>query len=182
MHLHASASTVAGHPARRYAVTGIILGIILGMPALRLPHCAVFAALLLFAVPLFANDHPKKYAGQWKGETYSKGETRAEAREGTLATRHHTLELSLGDDGTATVTQSPDAVSETTSFAHWSVSGNQLTLTFDAPSAQASEAKPDAATEGPAPLSFAIGHGELTPLTWDHRLWKGQGPPTLHRP
>ncbi len=157
---------------------------IMHMPALRLPLRAALAlSVSMAAIPLHGSDHPKKYAGLWKGETYGKGETRADTREGAFAARHHTIELSLGPDGTATVTQSPDAVSETTGFAHWNVSGDQLMLVFDvAAAANPAVPEPNQTSQPTPPLTFAISHGELTPIAWDHSLWKAQGPPKLHRP
>ena len=41
------------------------------------------------------------------------------------------MTLSLGDDGTATLTQSPDAVNEITSFGRWIRQGDMIKLNFD---------------------------------------------------
>ena len=163
-------TSLAAHLSRSYY---------LRMSALRLPPraAAIFCVLIFAGAQSHASDHPKKYAGLWRGETLSKGETRAEFRDGTGASRHHTIELSLGPDGSATITQSPDAVSETTTFGHWTASGDQLTLLPDPAPPLAGEP-----SQPPSPMSFTISHGELTPVAWDHTLWKAQGPPKLHRP
>ena len=41
------------------------------------------------------------------------------------------MTLSLGDDGTATLTQSPDAVNEITSFGRWIRQGDIIRLNFE---------------------------------------------------
>ncbi len=118
-----------------------------------------------------ARDSLAKYAGVYHGETRTREETRAQSREQEYAVRHHTITLTLGKDGTATLTESPDAVSETTRFAHWSYADEQITLRFDP--------LPDGTT--PAPESYSVNHHELTPVVWDHHLWKTLPPPKLER-
>jgi hypothetical protein len=133
----------------------------------------VMVLLLVAAWPprLEARDSLGKYAGVYHGETRTKEETRAQSREPEYATRHHTMTLSLGKDGSATLTESPDAVSETTRFAHWSYADGQITLRFDP--------LPNGTT--PAPEVYSVNHHELTPVVWDHQLWKNLPPPKLER-
>ena len=80
----------------------------------RLLSLALLAAMPLTAL---AKDEASKIAGTYKGETRAKGESRDQSNEGTYATRHHTMTLDLGKDGTATLTQSPTGADEITSFA-----------------------------------------------------------------
>jgi hypothetical protein len=134
----------------------------------------LFSIALLAALPvvaLAAKDELSKYAGVYKGETRAKGETRRQSTEGPYAIRHHTITLSLGRDGTATLTQSPDGTHEITSFAHWSHDGDTIKLNFDPVDQQPT----------PAPMSFRLDHKALTPVVWNHDLWRKLPPPTLHR-
>jgi hypothetical protein len=152
------------------------------MPFRRLPAIL----LLLCALPLHAREKASKLAGTWKGQTYARGETYEQSREGSYAIRHHTIELSLGSDGTATVTESPDSVSSTTRFAHWTFAQNRLTLSFDpapAGTSEASNAHQPSAPSQPqsSTLVFTLSHGELIPATWDPSVWGKAGPPHLHR-
>jgi hypothetical protein len=74
-----------------------------------------------------------------------------------------TMELSLGPDGTATVTEDPGS-GITTLFGHWVDSGNQVKVSFDA-------AEP--------PMVFAPGHGGLQAVTWNHATWGKTNPPAM---
>jgi hypothetical protein len=38
---------------------------------------------------------------------------------------------------------------------------------------------PDKST--PAPETFSVNHHELTPVAWDHQLWKTLPPPKMQR-
>ncbi len=134
----------------------------------RLLTLALLACLPAVA---FAKDDLSKYTGTYKGETRSKGETRVQGREGEFATRHHTMTLSLGEDGSATLAQSPDAEHEITSFAHWTHQGDLIKLTFDPVDKQPT----------PAPMTFKMDHKTLTAATYDHSLWRTLPPPTMKR-
>jgi hypothetical protein len=135
----------------------------------------LLALALLAVLPLSLHakekDELSKYAGTYKGETRAKGETREQSQEGTYAIRHHTMTLDLGKDGTATLTQSPTGANEITSFAHWSVQGDTIKLTFDPVDQQAT----------PAPMTFRVAHKTLTPVTYNHTLWSTLPPPPLKR-
>jgi hypothetical protein len=74
-----------------------------------------------------------------------------------------TMELSLGPDGTATVSEDPGGV-PTTLFGRWTDTGNQVKVTFDA-------------TE--PPMVFAPGHGGLQAITWNHAIWGATNPPVM---
>jgi hypothetical protein len=79
-----------------------------------------------------------------------------------------TMTVSLGEDGTATVTQDAGQGS-TTSFGHWQESGSQVKVTFDAN------------IEGPQQpeMVFQPLHDKLQPITWDHQAWGTTQPPTM---
>jgi hypothetical protein len=120
----------------------------------RLLPLALLVALPIVAV---AKEDLSKYTGTYKGET--------------RAVRHHTMTLSLGDDGTATLTQSPDAVHEITSFGHWTHQGDIIRLNFDPVEKQPT----------PSPMAFRREHHTLTPVVWNHNLWRTVPPPAMKR-
>jgi hypothetical protein len=128
---------------------------------------------LLAALPLSLHAKEKneqsKLAGTYKGETRAKDETRAQSQDGTYAIRHHTMSLDLGKDGTATLSQSPDAITEITSFAHWTLEGDILKLNFDPVEKQPT----------PTPITFRYEHKTLTPVVYNHDLWRTLPPPPL---
>lgn len=76
------------------------------------------------------------------------------------------ISLSLGEDGTATVTQDSGKV-ETTSFGHWVDSGGQVVVTFDAQAGKRPE----------PPMTFQPGHDGLQAVTWNHEQWGKVTPP-----
>jgi hypothetical protein len=130
---------------------------------------------LLAVLPLALHAKPKneqsKLAGTYKGETRAKDETRGQSQDGTYAIRHHTMSLDLGKDGTATLTQSPTGANEITSFAHWTLQGDVIKLTFDPVDKQGT----------PTPMTFRYNHKTLTPVLYDHDLWHPLPPPPLKR-
>jgi hypothetical protein len=134
----------------------------------RLLSLALLAALPVTAL---AKDETSKLVGTYKGETRAKGETREQTDEGTYAIRHHTMTLALGKDGTATLSQSPDATSEITSFGRWTLQGDIIKLTFDPVDKQPT----------PAPVTFRYEHKGLTPVVYNHDLWRTLPPPPLQR-
>jgi hypothetical protein len=79
-----------------------------------------------------------------------------------------TMSVSLGEDGTATVTQDPGQGSNTW-FGHWQEQGSQVKVTFDAT---------DDGPQAPA-MVFQTAHDKLQPVTWDHQAWGTTQPPTL---
>jgi hypothetical protein len=80
------------------------------------------------------------------------------------------MNLSLGSDGTATVTEDPGN-GATTLFGHWVDSGSQVTVTFDAV-----EGKPVE-----PPMVFAPGHDGLQEVTWNHASWGKVDPPPMKK-
>jgi hypothetical protein len=80
------------------------------------------------------------------------------------------MNLSLGRDGTATVTE--DAGNgATTLFGHWVDSGSQVTVTFDAV-----EGKPVE-----PPMVFQPAHDGLQAVTWNHASWGKVDPPPMKK-
>jgi hypothetical protein len=136
----------------------------------RLLSLALLAALPL-TVHAKTKDDQSKLAGTYKGETRAKDETRAQSQDGVYAIRHHTMTLDLGKDGSATLTQSPTGANEITSFAHWTMQGDTLKLTFDPVDKQPT----------PASMTFRYDHKTLTPIVYDHDLWHTIPPPPLKR-
>jgi len=80
------------------------------------------------------------------------------------------MNLSLGRDGTATVTEDPGN-GATTLFGHWVDSGSQVTVTFDAV-----EGKPVE-----PPMVFEPGHDGLQAVTWNHAAWGKAEPPPMKK-
>jgi hypothetical protein len=113
-----------------------------------------------------------KYAGEYSGETRTKTESLSQSEMQEFSLKHESINLSLGGDGSATLSQSPHGDDEITYFGHFKVSGGQVIITFDpAPDGKGT----------PAPMAFSSGHNELTPVTYDHSLWSKLPPPPLHR-
>ena len=115
------------------------------------------AFLVILPIVALGSEDLSKYAGTYKGETQS--------------FRDRTMTLSLGDDGTATLTQSPDAVNEITSFGRWVRQGDMITLTLD----------PVGKQPAPPPMTFRLAHKTLTPVSWNHNLWRTVPPPVMKR-
>lgn len=136
-----------------------------------LPFFLLPALVLAFPLNSTAKEKLSRYAGIYKGETRAQDETREQSHEGSYATRHHTIVLSLGEDGTATLTQSPDAASEITSFGRWTHQADQIKLIFDPVDKQPT----------PPPMVFRLQKKTLTPVIYNHELWRQLPPPPMHR-
>jgi len=78
--------------------------------------------------------------------------------------------VSLGPDGTATVTQD-SGKGAITSFGHWNDAGSQITVKFDEV-----EGKPT-----DPPMVFQPAHDGLQVVTWDHNFWGKVTPPALKK-
>ena len=127
------------------------------------PHLVFAGAvvvLALVAAPVFGS--VSKYAG-----TYS-----SEAPDTTDATgpAGPAFSVSLGPDGTATVTQDLGKGAVTT-FGHWTDAGSQITVKFDA-----ADGKPT-----DPPMIFQPSHDGLQAVTWNHTLWGKTTPPALKK-
>jgi hypothetical protein len=78
------------------------------------------------------------------------------------------MNVSLGPDGTATVTEDPGN-GTTTLFGHWVDSGSQVRVTFDAVEGKPAE----------PPMVFQPGHDGLQAVTWNHATWGKTNPPPM---
>jgi len=80
------------------------------------------------------------------------------------------MSVSLGEDGTATVTQDPGTGS-ITAFGRWANDGSQIKVTFNA-----AEGEP-----APTPMVFETAHGKLHAVSWDHAAWGSAQPPAMEK-
>lgn len=80
------------------------------------------------------------------------------------------MSLSLGADGTATLTEDP-GTGTVVRFAHWSDPGSEVTIYFDP-----AEGKP-----AHTPMTFRVGHDELQATSWDHGFWGKTAPPVMKK-
>ncbi len=80
------------------------------------------------------------------------------------------MNLSLGKDGTATVTEDAGRGAMTL-FGHWVDSGSQVTVTFDAV---------DGGSAEPA-MVFAPARDGLQAVTWNHASWGKVEPPPMKK-
>jgi hypothetical protein len=78
------------------------------------------------------------------------------------------MSVSLGVDGSATVTEDPGTGS-VTAFGHWANEGTQIKVTFNADADQPTE----------QPMVFQVLHNKLQPITWNHQEWGNAHPPTM---
>jgi hypothetical protein len=125
-------------------------------------HLAGAAMVLaLVAAPVFGSVFSKN-AG-----TYS-----SEAPETTDAAgpAGPAFSVSLGPDGTATVSQDAGKGAVTT-FGHWTDSGSQITVKFDAVGDKPAD----------PPMVFQQSHDGLQAVTWNHTLWGKTTPPALKK-
>jgi hypothetical protein len=80
------------------------------------------------------------------------------------------MNLSLGADGSATITEDPGN-GAITLFGHWVDSGGQVAVNFDA--------------EGDKPVEptmvFQSAHDGLQAVTWNHALWGKVDPPVMKK-
>jgi hypothetical protein len=121
---------------------------------------AVLAVWVLAAVPAFA--FGSKYAGTYSSE--------APAPTDPKAPPVPSFSVSLGKDGSATVTQDPGKGAVTT-FGHWTESGSQITVNFDAVGDQPAD----------APMVFQPAHDGLQAVTYNHSLWGKTTPPAMKK-
>ena len=80
------------------------------------------------------------------------------------------MNLSLGPDGTATVTEDPGNGTKTL-FGHWVDSGSQVTVTFDAVEGKPLE----------PPMVFQPAHDGLQAVTWNRASWGKVDPPPMKK-
>jgi hypothetical protein len=78
------------------------------------------------------------------------------------------MELSLGSDGSATVTEEPGN-NTITLFGHWAESDSMVKVSFDAVDGQPAEPV----------MVFKPAHDGLQAVTWNHATWGKDTPPPL---
>ncbi|HEV2274651.1 MAG TPA: hypothetical protein VGR96_10820 [Acidobacteriaceae bacterium] len=118
----------------------------------------------LFLAPLAAHSsNPNsKFAGVYQSDV---PKAEKDATEKPFAS----MNVSLGADGTATVTEDPGKGSRT-SFGHWKDSGGEITITFDA-----------VGQPSQPPMVFRPSHDGLQAVTWNHALWGQVTPPLVKK-
>jgi hypothetical protein len=121
---------------------------------------AAVVVLTLAATPLFAG--VSKYAGIYSSESPDSDAPTAPAGPA--------FSVSLGADGTATVTQDPGK-GAVTAFGHWTDAGSQVTVQFDAVDGKPTD----------PPMVFSPSHDGLQAVTWNHALWGKTTPPVLKK-
>ena len=125
-------------------------------------HLAIASAaivLALVAAPAFASS---KYAGIYSSEAPDTSDAAGPAGPA--------FSISLGPDGSATVTQDMGKGAVTT-FGHWTDAGSQITIKFDEV-----EGKPT-----DPPMVLQPSHDGLQAVTWNHTLWGKTTPPPLKK-
>ncbi|MGA3225590.1 MAG: hypothetical protein ABSC65_17630 [Acidobacteriaceae bacterium] len=78
------------------------------------------------------------------------------------------MDVSLGLDGTATVTEDAGA-GAVTHFGHWVETDNQVKVSFDAVEGKPAE----------PPMTLQSEHDGLRAITWNHTTWGKAQPPVL---
>jgi hypothetical protein len=78
------------------------------------------------------------------------------------------MSVSLGADGTATVTQDPGQGS-TTWLGHWQDDGKQIKVSFNAIEGE----------QPVPPMVFEPAHNKLQVVSWNHEVWGNSAPPTM---
>jgi hypothetical protein len=113
----------------------------------------------LFQVALFGMNARSKFVGVYMSRTHDGG------KDGSF------MNLSLGPDGSATVTEDPGTGTTVTLFGHWTDSGNGVTVSFDA-----QEGKPAEPV-----MAFASAHDGLQAVSWNHATWGKENPPPMKK-
>jgi hypothetical protein len=127
----------------------------------QLRLASAITVLALVTSPVFGSVF-SKYAGIYSSE--APDTTDAAGPAGPA------FSVSLGPDGTATVTQDLGKGAITT-FGHWTDAGSQITIKFDA----AGDKPVD------SPMVFQPSHDGLQAVTWNHTLWGKTTPPALKK-
>ena len=122
---------------------------------------AAIVNLALVAAPVFGS--VSKYAGIYSSE--APDTTDATGPAGPA------FSVSLGPDGTATVTQDMGKGGAVTAFGHWTDAGSQITIKFDAVGDKPAD----------SPMVFQPSHDGLQAVTWNHTLWGKTTPPPLKK-
>jgi hypothetical protein len=138
---------------------------LLGRAAMFLSKSVFYFSLAgtLMISPLAAFSSSTNSHGKFAGVYMSQGHDGG--RDGAF------MNLSLGPDGSATVTEDPGTGNTTTLFGHWAENGNQVTVSFDTQAQQPTEAT----------MAFTPGHDGMQAVTWNHSLWGKENPPPMRK-
>jgi len=126
---------------------------------LHLVIASAAIVLALVAAPAFASS---KYAGIYSSEAPDTSDATGPAGPA--------FSISLGPDGSATVTQDIGKGAVTT-FGKWTDAGSQITIKFDEV-----EGKPT-----DPPMVLQPSHDGLQAVSWNHTLWGKTTPPPLKK-
>jgi hypothetical protein len=127
------------------------------------PHLALSRAavvVLALVVPVFAS--VSKYAGIYSSEAPDAAVPNGPAGPA--------FSISLGPDGSATVTQDMGK-GAITSFGRWTDAGSQITVKFNTMDGQPTD----------SPMIFQPSHDGLQAVTWNHTFWGKTTPPPLKK-
>jgi hypothetical protein len=127
----------------------------------RLHFAGAIVVLALVTTPVFSSAF-SKHAGIYSSE--APDTTDASGPAGPA------FSVSLGPDGTATVTQDLGKGAITT-FGHWTDAGSQITIRFDAVGGKPAD----------PPLVLQPSHDGLQAVTWNRSLWGKTTPPALKK-
>jgi hypothetical protein len=124
----------------------------------RFVRVALISASFFLPITGFASDGAlhSKFAGVY----FSRGNDGG--RDGSF------MNLSLGKDGSATITEDPGTGNETTLFGHWVEDGSQVSVTIDSQT-------------GEPTMTFASAREGLQAVTWNHATWGKQTPPPMKK-
>lgn len=125
----------------------------------RLSLGLLFVALAVLLLPAAAYPEPAPENSRFTGMYLSH-----EGKHGPY------MSLSLGADGTATLTEDPGA-GTVVRFGHWKDAGDQVTVRFD----------PEQGKPTPSPMTFRQVNGGLQASTWNHAFWGKVVPPPMEK-
>jgi hypothetical protein len=157
---------VSGLVFRRNSFSDCVMGTM--RPAYPFRLGLTLAGLLLLLSPLAAlsdsNSGNSGEAGNSGGSHF------AGLYRSTLDKKGPYMDLSLGDDGTATLTEDP-GTGTAVFFGHWVDTGGQVKVTFEAKDGKPAE----------SPMVFEPNHDGLQAVTWNHAEWGSVTPPAMKK-
>jgi hypothetical protein len=127
-------------------------------PKSRFFRTPIFGVLLLCTLAARGEDEGK-YVGAYYSHTDEAG------KDGP------SMNVSLGYDRTATVTEDPGTGRTITLFGRWAVNGGGVTITFH----------PQDGNPAEPPMNFTSGRDGLQATTWNHATWGKATPPPMKK-
>jgi hypothetical protein len=141
---------------RQVKAAGLSLSTVMRYPSSFRSHLLLVSAMLCQVSPIALADSTgahSKFAGVYRSQLTGPS-----------------LVLSLGADGSATVTEDP-GTGAITLFGHWVDSGGQVAVHFDAVKGEPAE----------PPMVFQPAHDGLQAVTWNHASWGKVDPPPMRK-